>query len=423
MLLNRDTIYFGVNVVFPPDSSYNSFSISFDNEMGKLSFLGIDTTHTLVGNAGWNLEYENDVNLKIFSENNQLPISGEGILLKLDFSIPDTLHWGDLPLNINSITFDDSDHEVEITNGNLFIKRIIVYGDVNLDSVVSDSDAVMILKYLLNEEIFNEQQLLNADVSLKSGVSALDASLILQYNAGVIDTLPYELFNDSILTDCVFKMDPDSVRLGAQISVPIFTESSENIFSFSGRFEYDQSYLNLNEVVWYDTNETFIFVEEHSTDKVNFVGAGRSALGIRDIFATMEFTANETFYYIYTYVDLERMRMNEQSVTYNIARAVIWKDITGIADINLPEFVALDENYPNPLNPTTTISYDLPEAQNIKLQVFDITGRLVETLYSGYKEAGHWDVTWNAGDQSSGIYIYRLQVGDQRISRKMLLLK
>lgn len=83
----------------------------------------------------------------------------------------------------------------------------------------------------------------------------------------------------------------------------------------------------------------------------------------------------------------------------------------------------LSQNYPNPLNPTTTISYDLPEAQNIKLQVFDITGRLVETLYSGYKEAGHWNITWNAGDQSSGIYIYRLQVGDKHISRKMLLIK
>jgi len=79
--------------------------------------------------------------------------------------------------------------------------------------------------------------------------------------------------------------------------------------------------------------------------------------------------------------------------------------------------------YPNPFNPTTTISYDLPKSQNITLEIYDIKGRLVETLYNGYKEEGHWDVTWNAGDQSSGIYIYRLQAGDQLISRKMLLIK
>jgi hypothetical protein len=97
--------------------------------------------------------------------------------------------------------------------------------------------------------------------------------------------------------------------------------------------------------------------------------------------------------------------------------------LVGVKDVTKPADFTLFQNYPNPLNPTTTISYDLPEAQEISLQVFDITGRLVETLYNGYKEAGLWDVTWNAGSQSSGIYIYRLQVGDQHISRKMLLIK
>jgi hypothetical protein len=97
--------------------------------------------------------------------------------------------------------------------------------------------------------------------------------------------------------------------------------------------------------------------------------------------------------------------------------------LVGVKDVTKPADFTLSQNYPNPLNPTTTISYDLPEAQEISLQVFDVTGRLVETLYNGYKEAGHWDVTWNAGNQTSGIYIYRLQVGDQHISRKMLLIK
>jgi hypothetical protein len=97
--------------------------------------------------------------------------------------------------------------------------------------------------------------------------------------------------------------------------------------------------------------------------------------------------------------------------------------LVGVKDITTPADFTLSQNYPNPLNPTTMISYELPEAQNISLQIFDITGRLVETLYNGYKEAGHWDVTWNASDQSSGVYIYRLQVGDQSFSKKMVVLK
>ena len=94
-----------------------------------------------------------------------------------------------------------------------------------------------------------------------------------------------------------------------------------------------------------------------------------------------------------------------------------------IENQEVPNQFTLHQNYPNPLNPTTTISYDLPEAQNIILQIFDITGRLVETLYNGYKEAGHWEQTWDASEQSSGIYIYRLTYGDRHISRKMLVLK
>ncbi|MFO7840766.1 MAG: T9SS type A sorting domain-containing protein [Fidelibacterota bacterium] len=97
--------------------------------------------------------------------------------------------------------------------------------------------------------------------------------------------------------------------------------------------------------------------------------------------------------------------------------------LVAVEENTIPVQFTLQQNYPNPLNPTTTISYELPEAQNIILQIFDITGRLVETLYSGYKEAGHWDVTWNASDQSSGIYIYRLTYGQRQISRKMVLMK
>lgn len=97
--------------------------------------------------------------------------------------------------------------------------------------------------------------------------------------------------------------------------------------------------------------------------------------------------------------------------------------LVGVKDIKTPADFTLSQNYPNPLNPTTTISYDLPESQDIKLQVFDITGRLVETLVNGHKEAGHWDATWDASDQSSGIYIYTLKYGEKLISRKMLLIK
>jgi formylglycine-generating enzyme required for sulfatase activity len=90
--------------------------------------------------------------------------------------------------------------------------------------------------------------------------------------------------------------------------------------------------------------------------------------------------------------------------------------------------VRLDQNIPNPFNPTTTIRYSLPSRSSITLMVFDTRGRLVKTLVDGVEEAGAHRKTWDGRDDSgaavsSGIYFCRLRTGSLVESRKMLLLK
>ena len=81
------------------------------------------------------------------------------------------------------------------------------------------------------------------------------------------------------------------------------------------------------------------------------------------------------------------------------------------------------QNYPNPFNPTTTISYELPKSTYVKLSIYDITGRLVETLVNEHKNAGYYSVNWNAANVSSGIYFYRIDAGEFRSVRKCLVVK
>jgi hypothetical protein len=88
----------------------------------------------------------------------------------------------------------------------------------------------------------------------------------------------------------------------------------------------------------------------------------------------------------------------------------------------------LAQNYPNPFNPATTISYTLDKTEKITLDVFDVLGTKVRTLYSGVQSAGRYDVQWNALDDngqplSSGLYLYRLVAGDRVLSGKMTLMK
>ncbi|MEL6820502.1 MAG: FlgD immunoglobulin-like domain containing protein, partial [Calditrichota bacterium] len=104
---------------------------------------------------------------------------------------------------------------------------------------------------------------------------------------------------------------------------------------------------------------------------------------------------------------------------------------TGIGDDNTsaaPQAFALNANYPNPFNPTTTISYDVREASDVRVSVFNMLGQEVRTLVSGKQAAGThevvWDATNNLGEAvSSGIYLYQLQAGDFVQTRKMILLK
>jgi hypothetical protein len=94
----------------------------------------------------------------------------------------------------------------------------------------------------------------------------------------------------------------------------------------------------------------------------------------------------------------------------------------------IPEKYALGQNFPNPFNPITTIFYDLPVDGKIELIIYDILGRKVITLISGFQEKGYKTVQWKGLDQngikvSSGIYFYRLLSEDYMASKKMILLK
>ena len=94
----------------------------------------------------------------------------------------------------------------------------------------------------------------------------------------------------------------------------------------------------------------------------------------------------------------------------------------------LPSSFTVFQNYPNPFNPTTTISYALPSAAHVKIAVYDLLGRQIRTLTDGVQNAGGHSVVWNGdnnfGNQvSSGTYLYRIEAGNNVITKKMILLK
>jgi len=89
----------------------------------------------------------------------------------------------------------------------------------------------------------------------------------------------------------------------------------------------------------------------------------------------------------------------------------------------LPAVTTLAQNYPNPFNAATKVSYDLATSGNVSLKVYDISGRLVETLVDRYQEAGGHTASWDASGVSSGVYFYKLSTADYTCTKKMNLLR
>ena len=100
-----------------------------------------------------------------------------------------------------------------------------------------------------------------------------------------------------------------------------------------------------------------------------------------------------------------------------------WEMTTGIEDVSgvIKDFELY--NYPNPFNPSTTISYRLRTGNRIKLTIFDILGHEITTLVDEQQAAGAYSVSFNASQLAGGVYFYRLQAGQNIQTRKMLLVK
>jgi glucuronoarabinoxylan endo-1,4-beta-xylanase len=88
-----------------------------------------------------------------------------------------------------------------------------------------------------------------------------------------------------------------------------------------------------------------------------------------------------------------------------------------------PTTFLLEQNFPNPFNPSTTIRFQMPNDGHVSLKVFDLLGREVATLVNETRTAGVYDEVFNASSLASGIYVYRLQAGDYTASKKLILLR
>jgi hypothetical protein len=107
---------------------------------------------------------------------------------------------------------------------------------------------------------------------------------------------------------------------------------------------------------------------------------------------------------------------------FEIAEIIVANSNHEIA-VNLPTDFELSAAYPNPFNPSTSVSLHLPVQSSISVQVYDLNGRSVATLLSGIQASGDYNLAWNASNQASGMYLVKAETSSEVSVQKILLLK
>ena len=106
----------------------------------------------------------------------------------------------------------------------------------------------------------------------------------------------------------------------------------------------------------------------------------------------------------------------------------VFEPSLAIDEYGIPAEFSVYQNYPNPFNPSTTFEFDVATPTNVSLLIYDLTGKEVYSLASGYHVPGRYSVVWNAIDSngesvSSGMYIYQLRTSDAVVTKKLVLIR
>jgi hypothetical protein len=164
------------------------------------------------------------------------------------------------------------------------------------------------------------------------------------------------------------------------------------------------------------TTENDSIIVERKVDASNF-GFFARILPTASEFIDSTTSAGRTYYY--------RLKANLKDSIEIQSYPVRLKAIstTSVAMQNVPAGFKLFNNYPNPFNPSTTISFSLPSRSFVTLKVYDVIGRDVATIVSEDLKEGIHTRQWNAQGLSSGVYYYRIQAGYFTETKKLMVLK
>jgi len=349
---------------------------------------------------------------------------------------------------------------------------------------ISGIDISRIAKYVNGDSSFNFDQLIAADVSLDGTVSSLDASLLAQYNIGLINNFNNKSLHwifrptiDSTLNDLYATLIESYGQYYIEYAPLLLNDSNRKISGYrlgdvSGNYCKDNTTRSSMEYTFSEQKinyQSIITIPIRLLEKSRVEGLDIKIEYDKDIFEPISFNFinidAESYDYMSNIMTTDQAvsavlwSINDPKLIYgNIGEIKFkWKDKSKGGKIWLNNFIVndnsvnggigldfdnleesfyglhinnnnptklhLDQNYPNPFNPETAILWSMPESGNISIDIYNIHGHHIESIFSGYKDAGNHEYFWNASLYASGVYFYRLKMDNLIFQKKMILLK
>lgn len=305
--------------------------------------------------------------------------------------------------------------------------QVDMYGDVNLNLSVDIADLVSIVGHIIAAYTLNQRQIDAGDVNFDAGVNVFDlVAIINMILTGASPVSPGLTYEDQYAK---VQLDFDDLQQGESDMVIVRFDLPTDIAGVELEILYDPATVFLGRPVQgEDAQNMSINFSNNGGGKLKVLlhsgdpfGAGGS-IGAGEVeLVRIPITTNENV----DSGDTTQIKLSKALLSTSSATAV---RVEGL-DAPLPTSFTVAQNYPNPFNPITTIEFSFgPNAQNVRLDIFNIIGQKVTTLVDGFLQPGNHTVDWNATDDygqkiASGVYLYKLQIDAESQTKKMLLLK
>jgi Tol biopolymer transport system component len=358
--------------------------------------------------------------------------SGSGSLVDMNMTVNANAKVGtETKLHIaNAELYDEVGKAIPINieDGTVKVKQACIKGDVNGDGNIKSNDATLILRIAAGLLEPNDYQKCAADFNGDGKIASNDAMLVLRKAAG-LEAPSKDLIADRHIS--VSLSEAHGLK-GETITVPIVVDNIDILSSGDMSISYDSKVLRAIDVLVSPSNE-------EGTNNGLLMANNISQPGlIRISFAGVERLNNGKL----AEIKFEVLTDDVSPLIFKMAELYSPDALLLISKVTnkqfrswavAPERSALLQNYPNPFNPETWIPYQLHEANEVVIRIYNITGELVRELRLGYKPVGqyttqdrsaYWDGRNEAGERvSSGVYFYNIQAGKYSSTMKMIVTK